>query len=53
MIQRIITMLKLDDFYGNTEAIDIAKGKYKLHTSLKKAIKQGKRELKNERNGRD
>ena len=53
MIQRIITMLKIDDFYGNTEAIDIAKGKYKLHTSLKKAIKQGKRELKNKRNGRD
>ena len=46
-------MLKLDDFYGNTEAIDIAKGKYKLHTSLKKAIKQGKRELKNKGNGRD
>ena len=43
MIQRIITILKIDDFYGNTEAIDIAKGKYKLHTSLKKAIKQLKR----------
>ena len=52
MIQRIVTMLKIDDFYANTEAIDIAKGKYKLHTSLKKAIKQGKRELINKRNGR-
>lgn len=52
MIQNIITMLKIDDFYGNTEAIDIAKGKYKLHTSLKKAIKQAKRELTNKRNGR-
>ena len=40
-------MLQLDDFYGNTEAIDIAKGKYKLHTSLKKGIKQAKRELIN------
>lgn len=38
-------MLKLDDFYGNTEAIDIAKGKYKLHTSLKKAINQLKRNI--------
>lgn len=46
-------MLQLDNFYGESELIDIAKGKYKLHTSLKKAIKQGKRELKNERNGRD
>lgn len=43
MIQQIIAMLQLDDFYGNTETIDIAKGKYKLHTSLKKAIKQLKR----------
>lgn len=43
MIQQIIAMLQLDDFYGNTETIDIAKGKYKLHTSLKKAVKQLKR----------
>ena len=53
MIQQIITMLQLDDFYGNTETIDIAKGKHKLHTSLKKAIKQAKREIINKRNGRD
>jgi Mg2+/Co2+ transporter CorB len=52
MIQQIITMLQLDDFYGYTETIDIAKGKYKLHTSLKKGIKQAKRELINKRNGR-
>ena len=52
MIQNIITMLQLDDFYGNSETIDIAKGKYKLQTSLKKAIKQAKRELTNKRNGR-
>ena len=45
-------MLQLDDFYGYTETIDIAKGKYKLQTSLKKAIKQAKRELTNKRNGR-
>jgi hypothetical protein len=52
MIQQIVTMLQLDDFYGNTEAIDIAKGKYKLHTSLKKAIKQLKRNT-NGRNKKD
>ena len=52
MIQQIINMLQLDDFYGYTETIDIAKGKYKLHTSLKKGIKQAKRELINKRNGR-
>lgn len=52
MIQQIIAMLQLDDHFGVSEAVDIAKGKYKLHTSLKKAIKQGKRELINKRNGR-
>jgi hypothetical protein len=42
-LQQIIAMLQLDDHYGISEEIDIAKGKYKLHTSLKKAIKQLKR----------
>lgn len=51
-IQQIIAMLQLDNHYGISELVDIAKGKYKLHTSLKKAIKQGKRELINTRNGR-
>lgn len=43
MIQQIVTMLQLSDHYGVSEVVDIAKGKYKLHTSLKKAIKQLKR----------
>jgi hypothetical protein len=51
-LQQIIAMLQLDDHYGISNEIDIAKGKYKLHTSMKKAIKQGKRELINKRNGR-
>jgi uncharacterized protein involved in high-affinity Fe2+ transport len=51
-LQQIIAMLQLNNHYGISEEIDIAKGKYKLHTSLKKAIKQGKRELINKRNGR-
>lgn len=52
MIQQIIAMLQLDSHHGISEEIEIAKGKYKLHTSMKKAIKQGKRELINKRNGR-
>lgn len=52
MIQRIVEMLKIDEHYGVSEFVDIAKGKYKLNTSLKKAYKQGKRELINKRNGR-
>ena len=51
-LQQIITMLQFDNHYGISEEIDIAIGKYKLHTSMKKAIKQGKRELINKRNGR-
>ena len=43
MIKQIVAMLQLDEFYGESELIDIAKGKYKLHTSLRKAIKQLKR----------
>ena len=52
MIQLIIQMLQSDDHYGISEEIDIAKGKYKLHTSLKKSIKQVKRQFINIRNGR-
>jgi hypothetical protein len=52
MIQLIIQMLQSDNHYGISEEIEIAKGKYKLHTSWKKSIKQVKRELINIRNGR-
>ena len=45
-------MLQLNNHYGISEEVEIAKGKYKLHTSIRKAIKQGKRELINKRNGR-
>lgn len=45
-------MLQLDDFYGESELIDIAKGKHELTTSMKKILKQGKREIINKRNGR-
>jgi hypothetical protein len=39
-----IKLLNLDNFYGQTENIEIAKGKYKLPTTLKEGIKQIKRE---------
>lgn len=52
MIKELISMLQVDDFYGQGEYIDIAKGKYKLHMSIRKQIKQAKRELTNKRNGR-
>ncbi len=43
MIKDILEILRSDDFYGGTETIEIAKGKYELKKSLKEAYKQGKR----------
>ena len=45
--ETIIKILNLDNFYGEDETIEIAKGKYKLAETLKEGIKQIKR-LKNE-----
>lgn len=44
MIKDVIQLLNSDYFYGGTETIEIAKGKYELKNSLKQAYKQGKRE---------
>ncbi len=45
MIEQIIALLKVDNFYGVSENIDIANGKYLLSTSIIANYKQGKREL--------
>jgi hypothetical protein len=45
MLNTIIQLLKSNDFYGQSEIIDIAKGKYKLTTSVRESYKQAKREL--------
>lgn len=47
MIGIILEVLKLDDFYGQSEVIDIAKGKYKKVTKFNEVYKQKKRELYN------
>jgi hypothetical protein len=39
MIKQIIAMLKISDFYGVSENIDIAKGKYKIPKGLKDSFK--------------
>jgi hypothetical protein len=52
MIKNIIAMLQINEFYCESENIDIAKGKYKLHKSFKKLVQQSKREIKNKANGR-
>lgn len=45
----IIKLLNLDNFYGSGEAIEIAKGKYKLPETIKEGIKQIKR-IRNAKN---
>ena len=42
-----IKLLNISDFYGESENIEIAKGKYKLATTIKEGIKQ----IKRQRNG--
>jgi len=43
MIEKIIQMLQLSEFEGQSEAIDIAKGKHKIQTTFKGIKKQIKR----------
>jgi hypothetical protein len=51
MITDILNMLRIDDFYGKSDNIEIAKGKYKLPTTVKDVFKQAKRELKYKKTG--
>ena len=43
MIKNIIQMLSIDDFYAESEYIDIAKGRNEMVHTLKKTVKQIKR----------
>ncbi len=43
MIKSILNMLSVDDFYGQSEAIDIAKGKNQLPKTIKQGVQQAKR----------
>lgn len=43
MIRDIIKLLNLDDWYGVSEEIDIAKGKHIIPRSIKEGYKQGLR----------
>tara|TARA_R100001460_G_C3468334_1_gene166851 strand:- start:226 stop:393 length:168 start_codon:yes stop_codon:yes gene_type:complete len=54
MIENIINLLKLTDHLGQSENIEIAKGKYNYTENLKEVYKQEKRKLyfKRLKNGR-
>ena len=44
MIEKIIEMLSTGDYYGESELIEIAKGKHHLKWSVKEIREQKKRE---------
>lgn len=46
MIENIIEMLRLDQWYGKSELIEIAKGKYQKPSSIKEIREQLKRDRK-------
>ena len=46
MIKQTIDLLQIDNHYGVSERIEIAKGKYEYITSLKRALDKIKRLLK-------
>jgi hypothetical protein len=46
MINNIIDLLNLSDYYGVNKKIDIAKGMYQIPKSIKQGRKQLKRILK-------
>ena len=46
MIKNILELLSLDEHYGQSELIEIAKGKYKIVRTWKQGFKQLKRQLK-------
>jgi hypothetical protein len=53
MIKNIIALLGLNNFYGLSENIDIAKGKYEIPKTIKEAYKQGLRDIKANKYGRN
>ena len=43
MIKNIIELLNIDEFYGISETVEIAKGKYKIPLTIKEGWQQLKR----------
>ena len=46
MLKNILELLKVDEFYGKSELIEIAKGKYKAPETIKEGYKNAKRRIK-------
>jgi hypothetical protein len=52
-MKNLLQLLAISDFYGESENIDIAKGKNEIPKTIKEAYKQGLRKLKAIDNGRN
>jgi len=46
MLRNIIDLLNSNDFYNQSELIEIAKGKYKAPRTLKEMLNNAKRRIK-------
>jgi hypothetical protein len=46
MIKQLLDLLLSLDHYGQSEVIEIAKGKYELPNTIKKGVNQIKRQIK-------
>jgi hypothetical protein len=46
MLKQILELLQCTEHYGQSELIEIAKGKYELPSTFKKGYTQIKREMK-------
>lgn len=46
MVRNVIDLLMVNNHYGQSELIEIAKGKYEIPKSWKKGFEQIKREVK-------
>lgn len=46
MIKNVIKLLKTQDFYGESEIIEIAKGRYKIPETWGEVIKNIKRQVR-------
>lgn len=44
MIGKIIELLKITEYYGISENVEIAKGKYKIPNSVKEVFEQARRQ---------
>lgn len=51
MIKNILGLLKVHEHYGQSEAIEIAKGKHKIPKGFKETLEKHKRKAKMVRNG--